>query len=120
MDSPQWHDRDWRWLFSFLFALVVIWTGLYRTIEAQAFKPNAFYFCLVTGSMGIAAGFLYWLGKSKLARVLGLAAGGFVVGYYLFTFVTAPEEDANVRVAIAILAGLVQLITCLLPTRGRL
>lgn len=108
---------DWRWLFTFLFALLVFWTGLLRSIEASEFKPNAFFFCLVTGLMAIGAGFLYWLEKSKLAMVFGLASAGFVLGYYLFTFVTAPEQDANYRVGTVIIAAIAELIVVLLPRR---
>ena len=110
-------SRDWRWLFTFVFALVVIWTGLHRCIQAAEFKPNAFYFCWVTGLMGIGSGFLFWLGKSKTARLLGLLSAGFVLGYYLFTFVSDPESDANYRVALAIMASIIQLIVVALPVR---
>ena len=91
--------------------------GLLRCIEAQAFKPNAFYFCFVTGLLAIACGYMYWLGKNKLGMILGLASGGFVFGYYLFTFVSEPEVDANMRVGIAIVAALGQLIVVTLPER---
>lgn len=110
--------QSWRWLFTFVFALIVIWTGLHRCIEAQEFKPNAFYFCFVTGIMAIGAGFLYWQGKDKLAMVLGLVAAGFVFGYYLFTFITQPEQDANYRVGTAIIAAIAQLIVVSLPKRN--
>ncbi len=109
--------HDWRWLFTFIFALIVFWTGLWRCIEVKAFKPNAFYFCLVTGLMAVGSGFLYWKGKEKLAMVIGLAAAGFVLGYYLFTFVTAPEKDANFRVGLVIMASIAELIVILLPQR---
>jgi MFS family permease len=110
-------SHDWRWLFTFVFALIVIWTGLLRCIEAQEFKPNAFYFCGVTGVMAIAAGFLYWMRKPKLAMIFGLAAAGFVLGYYLFTFTTEPKNDANYRVGVAIVAAIAELIVVLLPPR---
>ena len=108
-------SRDWRWLFTFAFALIVIWTGLYRCIEASAFKPNPFYFCLVTGLSVIATGFMLLLRKNETARLLGLLSAGFVLGYYLFTFVSSPENDANYRVALAIMAALVELIVVTLP-----
>ena len=66
MNDPKpmgFQNRDWRWLFTFVFALIVIWTGLLRCIETQEFKPNAFFFCGVTGLLTIGAGFLYWLEK---------------------------------------------------------
>lgn len=110
-------SHDWRWLFTFVFALIVIWTGLLRCIEAQEFKPNAFYFCGVTGVMAIAAGFLYWMRKPKLATIFGLASAGFVLGYYLFTFTADPEIDANYRVGVAIIAAIAELIVVLLPSR---
>lgn len=109
--------QGWRWLFTFIFALVVIWTGLLRCIEAKEFKPNAFYFCFVTGLLAIGAGYLYWQRKDRLAMVFGLVSAGFVFGYYLFTFVTAPESDANYRVGIAIIAAIGELIVITLPKR---
>ena len=119
MTTPiELQSRDWRWLFTFAFALVVIWTGLERCIEAAAFKPNAFYFCGATGLMGIVSGFLFWLGKTKSARLLGLLAAGFVFGYYLFTFVSEPKVDANHRVGTAIMAALIELIVVTLPARS--
>ena len=52
-------ERDWKWLLTILFGLFVIWTGLHRGIEAVAYKPNALWFCMATGVMGIMGGFLY-------------------------------------------------------------
>lgn len=110
-------SQDWRWLITFAFALLVFWTGLWRCIEVKEFKPNAFYFCLVTGLMAVGAGFLFWQGKHNLGMVIGVASAGFVFGYYLFTFVTEPEKDASYRVGIAIIAALAELIAILLPRR---
>ena len=98
-----------------LFGLFVIWTGLLRSVEAQEFKPNAFYFCLTMGLIAIAAAFLYRLDRSTIATVVGAAAGALVLGFYVYCFIKQPEKDANVRVALVIVAGFAQLAFLLLP-----
>ena len=100
---------------SILFGLFVIWTGLLRSIEAQAFKPNAFWFCLSMGLIAIAAGFLFRIGKSKIATVVALFAGIVVLAFYLNCLIKQPEKDATVRVGLAILAAIAELVFVLLP-----
>ena len=34
---------NWQFVLTILYGLFMIWTGLLRGIEAQAFKPNAFF-----------------------------------------------------------------------------
>ena len=100
---------------SILFGLFVIWTGLLRSIEAQAFKPNAFWFCLTMGLIAIAAGFLFRIGKSKIATAVALFAGIVVLAFYLNCLIKQPEKDATVRVGLAILAAIAELVFVLLP-----
>jgi peptidoglycan/LPS O-acetylase OafA/YrhL len=109
---------DIRWLLTILYGLLVIWTGLLRTIEAQQFKPNAFWFCLVTGSAAIAAGYLLRADRRWFGTTLGIVAAGVVVSFYLYCFVTEPEKDANYRIAVAIIASLGELCVLTVP-RGR-
>lgn len=104
-----------KWLFSILYGLLVIWTGLQRGIEAQAFKPNALFFCLVTGLAAIAAGFLFRLDKRLAAWIAALAATVFVLGFYFACFVGDPEKDASYRVGVAILASIAYLVALFLP-----
>lgn len=98
-----------------LFGLFVIWTGLLRSIEAQEFKPNAFYFCLTMGLIAIGAAFLYRLDRSLFATLVGVAAGAMVLGFYVYCFIKQPDKDANVRVGLVIVAGFAQLALLLLP-----
>ncbi len=108
-------ERSWRWLLSILYGMLVIWVGMWNGILQQAFKPNSFWFCLVTGLVAIAAGFLYRREKWILATLTGLVSGGFVLAYYLFVFVSHPEKDATWRVGIVIVASIGQWVTVLLP-----
>ena len=98
-----------------IFGLFVVWTGLLRSVEAQAFKPNAFYFCLTMGIIAIAAGFFYRLGRPSIATCLAVAAGAIVLGFYVYCFMKQPEKDVNMRVALVIVAALAQLSLVLLP-----
>jgi uncharacterized membrane protein HdeD (DUF308 family) len=98
-----------------LFGLFVIWTGLLRCIEAQAFKPNAFWFCLTMGLVAIAAGFVFRIGKTKAATILALIAGVVVLGFYLNCLIKQPEKDATYRVGLAIVASFAQIAFVLLP-----
>ena len=104
-----------RWLFSILYGLLVIWTGLHRGIEAKAFKPNALFFCLVTGLAAIAAGFLFRLGKRLAAWITALISTVVVLGFYFSCFVGDPEKDASYRVAVVILASIAYLVALFLP-----
>ncbi|MFK7765889.1 MAG: hypothetical protein AB8B55_01515 [Mariniblastus sp.] len=100
-----------------VFGLFVIWTGLLRCIEAQAFKPNAFYFCLTMGIIALAAGFVFRLGREKTAIGIAVVSGGIVLAFYLYCLIVQPEKDANVRVAMVIVASFAQLTFMLLPNK---
>lgn len=100
---------------SILFGLFVIWTGLLRSIEAQAFKPNAFWFCMTMGLVAISAGFLFRMGKTKIGTGVGLFAGIVVLAFYLYCLIKQPEKDATVRVGLAIVAAIAELALVMLP-----
>ena len=104
-----------RWLFSILYGLLVIWTGLLRGVEAAAFKPNALFFCLVTGLAAITAGFLFRLGKNLAGWITGLSAAAIVLAFYFTCFVGQPEKDATYRVAVVILGSIAYLVLIFLP-----
>ncbi len=108
-----------KWLFSILYGLLVIWTGLQSGIEAKAFKPNALFFCLVTGVAAIAAGFLFRLEKCLAAWITALTSTIFVLGFYFTCFVEQPEKDATYRVGVVILASIAYLVTLFLPPTKR-
>ena len=98
-----------------LFGLFVIWTGLLRGIEAQQFKPNAFWFCFAMGMMAIGAGFLYRLGQIKVAIPMAMISGAIVLVYYVSCFTSQPEQDATYRVGLVIVAAVAQIVFALLP-----
>jgi hypothetical protein len=104
-----------KWLFSILYGLLVIWTGLQRGVESAAFKPNALFFCLVTGIAAIAAGFLFRLEKRLAGWITALVTTLIVLAFYFTCFVGQPEKDATYRVAIAILASIAHLVVLFLP-----
>jgi len=98
-----------------VFGLFVIWTGILRSIEAQAFKPNAFFFCLTMGLIAIAAAYCYRFGWSKVGTCVAVAAGAMVLGFYVYCLIKQPEKDANIRVGLVIVASFAQLALILLP-----
>ena len=104
-----------RWLATILYGLLTIWTGLWRGIEAQAYKPNALWFGLVMGVTAIAAGFLYRMNKHLAGTITALVATVLVLGFYFTTFISQPEKDATYRVGIIIVASVAELVVILLP-----
>ncbi len=100
-----------------LFGLFVIWTGLLRSIEAQAFKPNAFWFCLAMGLMAIAGGYFIRIEKSKIGIAVAALAGVIVLVFYVNCLLKQPEKDATYRVGLAILAAIAELTFLLLPAQ---
>ena len=101
---------------SIIFGLFVIWTGVLRSIEAQAFKPNAFWFCLTMGLLAIAAGYLFRLGRPRIATGAAAMAGLIVLVFYVNCLIVQPEKDANYRVGLVIVAAVAQLAFVFLPT----
>lgn len=108
-----------KWLLTILYGLLIIWTGLQRGIEAQAYKPNALWFCLAMGAVAITAGFLYRLEKRTAATITALAAVAIVFGFYFTCFISQPEKDATYRVGAIILASVAELVVVLLPAPRR-
>ncbi|WP_372367728.1 hypothetical protein [Candidatus Uabimicrobium sp. HlEnr_7] len=104
-----------RYALTIVFGLHVIWTGLWRNIEAGAYKPKALWFCFVMGLILIIAGFLYRKGRNRLARVVALIAISIVFTFYLFSFISAPEKDATFRVGLIILSSIAAFVVVLLP-----
>lgn len=105
---------NWRFILTVLYGLFMFWTGLLRSIEAQAFKPNAFYFCLVVGLLSIVGGFLFRFEKRWAAITLTTIAAVTALAFYLNCFIVQPEKDASVRVALAIVASVGEL--CVVAT----
>lgn len=108
-----------RCLASLLFGLLTIWTGLLRGIEAQAYKPKALWFCFAMGLAAITAGFLFRTARPKCGFAAGITSGVIVLGYYLSTFIGAPEEDATIRVGVIIVGAIAYLIALLIPDRSK-
>jgi hypothetical protein len=102
---------------SIIFGLVLIGTGLLRSVEAQAFKPNAFWFCLITGLLAIGAGYLFRMDKSRAGTAVAVMTSLLVVLFYMYCLITQPEKDATYRVCIALLAGFTELSLVLLPAK---
>ncbi len=100
---------------SIIFGLFVIWTGILRSIEAQAFKPNAFWFCLTMGLLAIAGGYLFRLGRQRIATGISAAAGLVVAVFYVNCLIVQPESDATYRVGLVIVAAIGQLAVVFLP-----
>ncbi len=109
----------YRWLFTVLYALHLIWTGLQRNIEAQAYKPNALWFCLVLGIAALAGAFLFRLDKTKAARSVTGFVVALVFGFYLYCFIKDPAEDATMRVGLIILTSIAEAVVIFLPAPPR-
>ena len=97
-----------------VYGLFMIWTGLYRSIEAEAFKPNAFWFCTVVGLLAIAGAYLIRF-RVAAGLILTSLAAGSAAAFYIRCFMIQPEKDATVRVALAIVASLGVLAFLWLP-----
>ena len=82
-------------IFTILFGLHVIWTGLWRNIQAAAYKPNALWFCLVLGLATIVAGFLYRKKLDRAASITAFCAAALVFGFYFREFATKPAAEAR-------------------------
>ncbi len=105
---------NWRFVLTICYGLFIFWTGLLRSIEAQAFKPNSFYFCLVVGLLSIIGGFLFLSERRWPATIVSSIAAGTALVFYLNCFIVQPEKDASVRVALAIVASAAEL--CVVAT----
>ncbi|MFC4991970.1 hypothetical protein [Rubritalea tangerina] len=103
--------------FTVCYALHLILTGLWRSIEAQAFKPNAFWFCLTLGILSLAAAFLLQLRKVKLAKVLSCFSAALALSFYLYSFVTNAPQDSSWRVALIIISSIAILVATTFPSK---
>ena len=104
-----------RWLAVVIYGLFILWTGLQRSIEAAAFKPNAFFFCGVMSLLAIAGAYLIKGGFDRSGRIIASFAAVVALAYYLSSFMLAPQDDATVRVGLAIVSSLAALIALTLP-----
>jgi hypothetical protein len=104
-------------ILTILFGLHVIWTGLWRNIQAAAYKPNALWFCLAIGLMAIVAGFLYRKGQERSASVTAFIAVTIVLSFYFKEFISQPEQEANFRVGLIILSSIAQFVVIFMPRR---
>lgn len=107
--------RRWTWLVALLYGLHIIGTGLWRGIEARAYKPNALWFCLVMGLTCIAGAYLLRLGRRRAGLVTTGVVFCFVFGFYAYCFVAKPEDDATVRVGLILLSSIASLALLHLP-----
>ncbi len=103
------------WIVPFGFGLIILGVGLMASVDAREFKANAFGFCAVNGLLSLLGSYCFRRGWGGWALGLSTMAGLFVLGYYLFTFINAPEQDANLRVALAILSSIATLAILYLP-----
>ncbi len=109
---------DYRWLLTIVYGLFVVWTGLLRSIQAQTFKPNSFWFCLVTGLLAIAAGYFLRIKKIWVGTIVGLVAVVPVVSFYVNCFITQPDKDATYRVGLVIVASIAEICVLTIPRLG--
>lgn len=107
-----------RSLFTVLYALHIIWTGLWRSIEAQAFKPNAFFFCLTMALLALVGAFFFKTGRGKIGTIVAVSVSAIVLIFYLYSFVTNAEQDASFRVALIITSSIAALVILLSPQRS--
>lgn len=93
------------------YALHLFWTGLWASIAAQALKLNAFWFCLLLGTVCLIGGLMYRLEKIRLTSLLVAPAAALVMGFYVYSFLNDPGVDATFRVGLIILSSIgVQLV----------
>ena len=108
------NNRD---LCCILYGIHVIWTGLWRNIEAASYKPNALWFCMTTGVIAIVAGFYYRKDRERLASIIAFCVTSVVFGFYLYEFVSSAETEATFRVGLVILSSIAQFVIIFLPAR---
>ena len=80
-----------------VYALTILAVGLWRSIDAEMFKPNAFYFCLAVSALSILGAFLVRGGWKWIGLVVAMAGAATALAFYLWCFITKPEQDASVR-----------------------
>lgn len=108
---------NYRVLLTLIYSLHLIGTGLLRSIEAQAYKPNSLWFCLVTGLLIIAGAALLQKGSRWVGLTLCGAITLLVLGFYLYSFISNPEKDANLRIGSVILSSIAALLVLFFPSK---
>ena len=104
-----------RWLFTVFYGLHIMWTGLWRSIEAQAFKPNAFWFCLTMALAALVGAYLFRIGKHRIATIVTASTVLIVLTFYLYSFITNSAQDASFRVALIITSSVAEMVVILFP-----
>ena len=104
-----------RWLFTVFYGLHIMWTGLWRSIEAQAFKPNAFWFCLTMALAALVGAYLFRIGKHRIATIMTAGTVLIVLTFYLYSFITNSVQDASIRVGLIITSSVAELVVILFP-----
>ena len=107
-------------ILTILYGLHIIWTGLWRNIQAAAYKPNALWFCWALGLVAIVAGFLYRMGRERSASITAFIAATIVISFYFKEFITQPEQEANFRLGLIILSSIAQLVVIFMPSRSEI
>ncbi|MEL7499159.1 MAG: hypothetical protein AAFN77_16245 [Planctomycetota bacterium] len=100
-----------------VYAMLMMGVGMQRCIEAQAFKPNAFYFCLAVAVVAIVAGYCFRVSWHWLGGGLAVLASAAALAFYMYCLIVQPEKDATVRVGVAIVGSVGFLAFALLPSR---
>ena len=98
-----------------LFSLHLLATGLLRSIEAQGYKPNSLWFCFISALLIILGAALIQKNFRFIGKLLCGAITLLVFVFYLYSFISAPEKDANLRVGAIILTSFAQLIILFFP-----
>jgi len=109
----------YRWLFTVLFGLHIVWTGLLHNIQTRAYHADALWFCLVMGIAAIAGAFLFRAGRNMAARVVTGCVVAIVFGFYLYSLISAPAEDATMRIGLIILSSIAEAVVIFLPAAPR-
>ena len=101
--------------FTLLYSLHLIATALINCIQAQELKMNALGFCTTMAVIIIAGAVVYQLGKRCVGTIVISVATALVLGFYVFSFLSAPDKDANWRIGAIILSSIAELMVCLFP-----
>jgi len=104
-----------RILLTLLYSLHLIATGLLRGIEAQAYKPNSLWFCIVTGLLIITGAALWQKGRACIGKAITSVVTVLVLSFYFYSFVSSPDKDATLRVGAIILTSIAQMLVVFFP-----
>ena len=98
-----------------IYSLHVIATGLLRGIEAKAYKPNSLWFCSVCSLLIIGGAVLMQRGSHLLGKSLVGAITLLILGFYFYSYVSAPGDDATYRVGAVIVSSIGALLVLFFP-----